>query len=751
MVAPIHQTGGPLLPPTGSQSSVGSIPNSADSGAVNHPNQNAVSTNHTNGRVHPPLQERSRNARAQARHRAKRKAYISQLEETVARLQAALSPSPYALGTTPGIGVNGNANANPNDQPHSSFGNSPSAPANTSSNAVINLGPPSAAVAGQGSAGLDGTNLVARLRALELECQVLRAHAENLRNLLAQHAPTVQLPPVPLPSSLPPSASATSSGPSSVHSNSSSGPGGALPSLNSSFPALSSASTTPTGPTSLSPGTYRIDPAGKLVGIKRPRHDSHSRSASDSGSGPEREPDDNLEFTAESGGNVSYSAPKMLSGKSDAFNTPVHTNFLMSGLNSASAGGRPPPLTLPPVPQSQPGPPAHLTNAHANNHPMPMSVYPLLGSNQSQQSLPSPSHQHQQQQHHSQQPQSQAHAHTHTQPQMTPMPPPVPHWGVAGGVSSVPSHGNNNAPVHGLQLPPPIPRFPGAAMPNLTRGFVYQTNGSSAGARADGMDSSTNADRSRIGSLGGGGIGPGLTGTGNGMPLKREEDSESGLATNINMYGFVGAESAYTYTQIPRHTSGRHQQHESIHSISPISATAASPSTAIPQHQEHYHSQITSPHGPQHNYQQHQQSPATQRPLASPASQQQHPSQGHYSQHSNAAAPSPAQNTHALHQPLVPQQQTQTQPHPHQHHHQQNATTLPSPHSPYPPISPSISGPFRGYPEERSYHQSGPQQHAPSNAHAHHQNQNQSQSQSQNHDQNYLWNSVHAGGVYGGR
>ncbi|KAH7106883.1 hypothetical protein BKA62DRAFT_220039 [Auriculariales sp. MPI-PUGE-AT-0066] len=35
--------------------------------------------------------ERSRNAKAQARHRAKRKAYIESLEQTVARLQAAVS------------------------------------------------------------------------------------------------------------------------------------------------------------------------------------------------------------------------------------------------------------------------------------------------------------------------------------------------------------------------------------------------------------------------------------------------------------------------------------------------------------------------------------------------------------------------------------------------------------------------------------------------------------------------------------
>jgi exonuclease VII large subunit len=35
--------------------------------------------------------ERSRNAKAQARHRAKRKAYVEQLEQTVTRLQAAMS------------------------------------------------------------------------------------------------------------------------------------------------------------------------------------------------------------------------------------------------------------------------------------------------------------------------------------------------------------------------------------------------------------------------------------------------------------------------------------------------------------------------------------------------------------------------------------------------------------------------------------------------------------------------------------
>ncbi|KAH6877367.1 hypothetical protein BKA70DRAFT_1346256 [Coprinopsis sp. MPI-PUGE-AT-0042] len=40
---------------------------------------------------------RSRNAKAQARHRAKRKAYIEQLEQTVTKLQAALGYSPEQL------------------------------------------------------------------------------------------------------------------------------------------------------------------------------------------------------------------------------------------------------------------------------------------------------------------------------------------------------------------------------------------------------------------------------------------------------------------------------------------------------------------------------------------------------------------------------------------------------------------------------------------------------------------------------
>ncbi|KAI0342375.1 hypothetical protein BDW22DRAFT_191350 [Trametopsis cervina] len=45
--------------------------------------------------------ERSRNAKAQARHRAKRKAYIEQLEQTVVRLQNALSTSPDQVASLP--------------------------------------------------------------------------------------------------------------------------------------------------------------------------------------------------------------------------------------------------------------------------------------------------------------------------------------------------------------------------------------------------------------------------------------------------------------------------------------------------------------------------------------------------------------------------------------------------------------------------------------------------------------------------
>ncbi|KAI0826187.1 hypothetical protein BC629DRAFT_1434675 [Irpex lacteus] len=45
--------------------------------------------------------ERSRNAKAQARHRAKRKAYIEQLEQTVVRLQNALAASPDSVSSLP--------------------------------------------------------------------------------------------------------------------------------------------------------------------------------------------------------------------------------------------------------------------------------------------------------------------------------------------------------------------------------------------------------------------------------------------------------------------------------------------------------------------------------------------------------------------------------------------------------------------------------------------------------------------------
>ncbi|THH00276.1 hypothetical protein EW026_g2239 [Hermanssonia centrifuga] len=45
--------------------------------------------------------ERSRNAKAQARHRAKRKAYIEQLEQTVTRLQYALSLAPDQMVAVP--------------------------------------------------------------------------------------------------------------------------------------------------------------------------------------------------------------------------------------------------------------------------------------------------------------------------------------------------------------------------------------------------------------------------------------------------------------------------------------------------------------------------------------------------------------------------------------------------------------------------------------------------------------------------
>ncbi|KAI9507116.1 hypothetical protein F5148DRAFT_1208135 [Russula earlei] len=45
--------------------------------------------------------ERSRNAKAQARHRAKRKAYIEQLEQTVTKLQTALALSPEQVAALP--------------------------------------------------------------------------------------------------------------------------------------------------------------------------------------------------------------------------------------------------------------------------------------------------------------------------------------------------------------------------------------------------------------------------------------------------------------------------------------------------------------------------------------------------------------------------------------------------------------------------------------------------------------------------
>ncbi|KAE9405589.1 hypothetical protein BT96DRAFT_812060 [Gymnopus androsaceus JB14] len=45
--------------------------------------------------------ERSRNAKAQARHRAKRKAYIEQLEQTVTKLQTAMGVTPEQLSALP--------------------------------------------------------------------------------------------------------------------------------------------------------------------------------------------------------------------------------------------------------------------------------------------------------------------------------------------------------------------------------------------------------------------------------------------------------------------------------------------------------------------------------------------------------------------------------------------------------------------------------------------------------------------------
>lgn len=50
---------------------------------------------------HSERPERSRNAKAQARHRAKRKAYIEQLEQTVTKLQTALGYSPEQVAALP--------------------------------------------------------------------------------------------------------------------------------------------------------------------------------------------------------------------------------------------------------------------------------------------------------------------------------------------------------------------------------------------------------------------------------------------------------------------------------------------------------------------------------------------------------------------------------------------------------------------------------------------------------------------------
>ncbi|TFK32405.1 hypothetical protein BDQ12DRAFT_617124 [Crucibulum laeve] len=55
-------------------------------------------TGHT---AHSERPERSRNAKAQARHRAKRKAYIEQLETTVTKLQTALGFSPEQVAALP--------------------------------------------------------------------------------------------------------------------------------------------------------------------------------------------------------------------------------------------------------------------------------------------------------------------------------------------------------------------------------------------------------------------------------------------------------------------------------------------------------------------------------------------------------------------------------------------------------------------------------------------------------------------------
>ncbi|KAF8665039.1 hypothetical protein AX16_000651 [Volvariella volvacea WC 439] len=58
-------------------------------------------TNHTTTAQPAERPERSRNAKAQARHRAKRKAYIEQLEQTVTKLQVALGFSPEQVAALP--------------------------------------------------------------------------------------------------------------------------------------------------------------------------------------------------------------------------------------------------------------------------------------------------------------------------------------------------------------------------------------------------------------------------------------------------------------------------------------------------------------------------------------------------------------------------------------------------------------------------------------------------------------------------
>ncbi|KAF8893089.1 hypothetical protein BD779DRAFT_1670076 [Infundibulicybe gibba] len=55
-------------------------------------------TGHT---AHSERPERSRNAKAQARHRAKRKAYIEQAKQTVTKLQTALGFSPEQVSALP--------------------------------------------------------------------------------------------------------------------------------------------------------------------------------------------------------------------------------------------------------------------------------------------------------------------------------------------------------------------------------------------------------------------------------------------------------------------------------------------------------------------------------------------------------------------------------------------------------------------------------------------------------------------------